>query len=74
MQKERYRRRLIVNQCTQMLQVRIPNLQQAIDARPRIRVRVLRLYKLLAPKYRARTKLQKAIIAAYDQNTTCPTL
>ena len=64
-QRAHFMQRIIVNQCVEILQSQIVDLQEAISMRTKIRDRIVRLYKKHAPTIKARTKLQRAIMTDY---------
>ena len=63
-QKAKYKKQLIVNQCIKILQEEIEDILVAISRRQAIKKKVEYWYDKLAPKIKAKTKLQKAIIDA----------
>ena len=66
-QRAQFKQRTIIDQCVTILQAQIEDLQEAIRMRPKIRDRIVRLYKKHAPTIKARTKLQRAIMTEYRQ-------
>ena len=66
-ERAQYKQRTIVDQCVEILQMRIPDIREAIAQRGTLRARIVRLYKQLSPGIKAPTKLQKAIIKAYQE-------
>ena len=66
-QRARYKQRTIVDQCVSILQSQIPDIQEAIAMRPKIRDRIVRLYKKFAPSIKAPTKLQQKIMSEYRE-------
>ena len=66
-QRALFKQRTIIDYCLSIIQAQYEDVQEAIKMRPKIRDRIVRLYKKYAPTIKARTKLQKAIIAEYNQ-------
>lgn len=66
-QRERFKQRTIIDQCVDILQSQYEDMQIAIAMRPKIRDRIVRLYKKYAPTIKARTKLQRKIMTEYYQ-------
>ena len=66
-QRAQFKKQTIIDNCLTILQEQIPDLQEAINMRPKIRDRIVRLYKKHAPNIKAPTKLQKAIMIDYYQ-------
>ena len=66
-QRAQYKQRIVVDFCVSAIQAQIPDIQDALAMRPTIRSRVMRLYKLLSPSTKARTKLQGYILAEYGR-------
>ena len=64
-QRAQFKQRTIINNCLDILQSQIPDIQEAIAMRPKIKERLRYLYKTFAPTIKARTKLQKAIMSEY---------
>ena len=64
-QRAQFKQRTIIDQCVAILQSQIPDIQEAINLRPKIRDRIVRLYKKHAPSIKAPTKLQRAIMTDY---------
>ena len=64
-QRDQFTRRTIIDQCVSILQSNIPDMQDAIAMRSKIKDRIRFLYKKFAPTIKARTKLQKAIMTEY---------
>ena len=64
-QRARFKQQTIINYCLDILQSQIPDIQEAISMRPKIKERLRYLYKTFAPTIKARTKLQKAIMTEY---------
>ena len=64
-QRAQFKQRNIINNCLDILQSQIPDIQEAIAMRPKIKERLRYLYKTFAPTIKARTKLQKAIMSEY---------
>ena len=64
-QRDQFKRRTIIDNCLTILQSQIPDIQQAIAMRTKIKDRLNYLYKTFAPTIKARTKLQKAIMTEY---------
>ena len=64
-QKKQYKKRIVVNECVQILQGEIEDIMDAINKRPAIRAKIGYWYDKFAPHIKARTKLQAAIISAY---------
>ena len=63
-QKSQYKKRMIIDQCVTLVQ-RQMDLEVALAMRQKLRDRMDYLYKRLAPKIKAKTKLQKAIMTEY---------
>ena len=63
-QKAKYKKQLIVDQCIKILQDEIEDILVAISRRQAIKKKVEYWYDKLAPKIKAKTKLQGAIIDA----------
>ena len=63
-QKSQYKKRMIIDQCVVIIQ-RQMDLEVALAMRQKLRDRMDYLYKSLAPKIKARTKLQKAMMTEY---------
>ena len=63
-QKSQYKKRMAIDQCVTLVQ-RQMDLEVALAMRQKLRDRMDYLYKSLAPKIKARTKLQKAIMTEY---------
>ena len=63
-QKAQYKKQLIVDQCIKILQEEIEDILVAISRRQAIKKRVEYWYDKFAPKIKAKTKLQGAIIDA----------
>lgn len=70
--KERFRRLTIANQCVCILQEEISDLQESLRMRPKIRERILGLYKRYHKEIKARTKLQKKIMEEYRKRWCKP--
>ena len=66
-QRARFKQRTIIDQCVAILQSQYEDIQEAIAMRPKIRDRIVRLYKKHAPSIKAPTKLQKAIMTEYRE-------
>lgn len=66
-QRAQYKQRKVVDRCVEILQYRIPDIQEAIAIRPKMRERVKYLYKKFAPEIKAPTKLQKRILEVYEE-------
>ena len=64
-QRALFKQHTIINNCLDILQSQIPDIQEAIAMRPKIKERLRYLYKTFAPTIKARTKLQKAIMTEY---------
>ena len=64
-QRALFKRRTIIDNCLSILQGQIPDIQEAIAARDKLKHRLLHLYKKYAPTIKAPTKLQKAIMTEY---------
>ena len=64
-QRALFKRRSIIDNCLSILQGQIPDIQEAIVARDKLKHRLLHLYKKYAPTIKAPTKLQKAIMTEY---------
>ena len=67
-QKAQFKKRKIVDACVQIVQAQIGDLLEAIEKRKKIRDRICYLYEKLSPEIKARTKLQKAIMEAFEAN------
>jgi hypothetical protein len=65
-QRELYRQKTVVDDCTAVIQKRIHDIPKALEMRALIRNRILRLYKLFAPNIKSRTKLLNNILVEYD--------
>lgn len=65
-QKSLYKKRMMIDQCVMLIQQQM-ELEIALAMRQKLRDRMDYLYKRLAPKIKARTKLQKAIMTEYYQ-------
>ena len=63
-QKAKYKKQVIVDQCIKILQDEIGDILIAIERRHAIKQKVEYWYDKLAPKIKAKTKLQDAIIDA----------
>ena len=63
-QKSQYKKRMIIDQCVMIIQQQM-ELEVALAMRQKIRDRMGYLYRRLAPKIKARTKLQKAMMTEY---------
>lgn len=63
-QKSLYKRRIIIDQCVELIQKQM-DLEVALAMRQKLRDRISYLYKRFAPKTKARTKLQRAIMTEY---------
>lgn len=63
-QKSQYKKRMIIDECVMLIQ-RQMDLDVALAMRQKLRDRMDYLYKHHAPKIKARTKLQKAIMTEY---------
>ena len=66
-QKRLYKRQVIIENCLEILQNEIEDVQEAIRLRNTIKSWLKNLYKEYSPEIRARTKLQKAIMLAYRE-------
>ena len=66
-QRARFRQLDVIDKCVICIQAEIHDLRDAIEMRPLIRSRIVRLYKRLAPTIKAPSKLQKAILSEYAQ-------
>ena len=64
-QRALFKRRTIINNCISILQGQIPDIQEAMTMRNKIRDRLSYLYKIYAPTIKAPTKLLKAIMTEY---------
>jgi len=64
-QRARFKQRTIIDSCLTILQSQIDDIQEAISMRSTIKDRLVYLYKKFEPAIKARTKLQKAIMAEY---------
>ena len=64
-QRAQFKQRSIIDRCVTILQSQYEDMQVAIAMRPKIRDRIVRLYKKHAPTIKAPTKLQKAIMTDY---------
>lgn len=63
-QKSQYKKRIIIDECVAVIQ-RQMELEVALTMRQKLRDRMDYLYKSLVPNIKARTKLQKAMMAEY---------
>lgn len=64
-EKRAYRRRQMIQECVQILQAEIKDIEEAIRMRYKIYVRIAALYDKYVGEIKARTKLQKQIMTAY---------
>lgn len=64
-ERAKYKRDVIIDQCVGILQREISDMREAIQMRPKIRSRLMRLYKRYAPEIKARTKLQRKMMTEY---------
>ena len=64
-QKRKYTRQTIIEDCLEILQSRMEDIQEAMRIRPKIKDRLEYLYAKFSPTIKARTKLQKAIMSEY---------
>jgi len=64
-QRAQFKQLTIVNQCLDILQSQIADIQEAISMRSKIRDRIVRLYKKHAKTIKAPTKLQRTIMTEY---------
>ena len=64
-ERAKYKRDVIIDQCVRILQREIEDLTKAVRMRPKIRSRLVSLYGRYAPAIKARTKLQRKIMAEY---------
>lgn len=64
-EKRLHKRKCIVNQCVELIQRQMGDLEVALAMRPKIRDRMVSLYDRFAPKIKARTKLQRAMMTEY---------
>ena len=64
-QRALHKRRSIIDQCITILQSQIPDMQDAIAMRPKIKQRLTYLYQTFAPAIKAPTKLQRKIMTEY---------
>ena len=65
-QKRLYKRKCIINECVELIQRQMGDIDVALAMRTKIRDRMRSLYDRLAPEIKARTKLQKAMMEEYD--------
>lgn len=65
-QKRLYKRKCIINECVELIQRQVGDIDVALAMRTKIRDRMRGLYDRLAPEIKARTKLQKAMMEEYD--------
>ena len=64
-QKRLYKRKCIINECVELIQRQVGDIDVALAMRTKIRDRMRSLYDRLAPEIKARTKLQRAMITEY---------
>lgn len=64
-ERAKYKRDVIIDQCVRILQSEIEDLTKAVGMRPKIRSRLMSLYKRYAPEIKARTKLQRKMMTEY---------
>ena len=64
-ERAKYKRDVIIDQCVRILQGEIEDLREAMRMRPKIRSRLMSLYRRYAPEIKARTKLQRKIMTEY---------
>lgn len=64
-QRAQFKQRTLIDSCIAILQSQIPDIQEAIAMRTKIKDRLTNLYKKLEPTIKAPTKLQKAIMTEY---------
>ena len=64
-EKARYKRETMIDQCTEILQSEIADIQEAIRMRNKIRSRLKGLYEKYCKEIKAPTKLQARIMAEY---------
>ena len=64
-ERRRYKREQMVRNCVAILQNEMEDIQVAIAQRPKIRERILYLYKKYEKEIKAPTKLQKKIMCEY---------
>ena len=68
-QKAKYKKQVIVDQCIKILQDEIGDILIAIERRHAIKQKVEYWYDKFAPKIKAKTKLQDAILSRVRQST-----
>ena len=66
-QRAQFKQRTVIDRCLSILQSQIPDIQEAIAMRPKLRDRLVRLYNKYAPSIKAPTKLQRKIMIEYYQ-------
>lgn len=64
-EKKQYKKRVIVDECVELIQSEMEDVLGAIRMRKKIRDCISRIYDKHAPTIRARTKLQGAIMSEY---------
>ena len=67
-QREKFRQQTIVDFCLSIVQKRISDIQEAMNMRKKLRDRIMRLYKRLAPTIKSNVKLRLKILSEYDRN------
>ena len=65
-QKRLYKRKCIINECVELIQRQVGDIDVALAMRTKIRDRMRSLYDRLAPEIKASTKLQRAMITEYE--------
>ena len=64
-EKALYKRRVMIDNCIEILQGQYEDFVEAIAMRPKMKARLVGLYKRYAPEIKAPTKLQCAIMREY---------
>ena len=68
-QKEKRRKRLVLDECVARIQMRNKDIREGISERKNIYERLERLYKKFSPTIRSRKKLVTEILKKYNEGT-----